>query len=117
MHGDAGALVSIGLLRNISYADMETCIQRQWSTGRLTVHLVITTKEPSVVLLRYSCTHCLLGAIFKKGESHSSCGQKNVSDFLCAANPTVQIQGWCRHVPPTLQPVRLDYFMQHVVLG
>ncbi len=33
MAGDAGALVSIGLLRSIPFADMEECILKQWSTG------------------------------------------------------------------------------------
>ncbi len=31
--GDTGALVSIGLLRNISFAAMEECILKQWNSG------------------------------------------------------------------------------------
>ncbi|CAK0783338.1 hypothetical protein CVIRNUC_006537 [Coccomyxa viridis] len=31
--GDGGALLSIGLLQNISFVDIEKCIARQWSTG------------------------------------------------------------------------------------
>ena len=50
MAGDAGALVSIGLLRSIPFADMEECILKQWSTGG---HLS----------LLYICTsHCILFA-------------------------------------------------------
>lgn len=42
MHGDAGALVSIGLLRSVSFAEMEACTLRQWTTGALNLDLLFT---------------------------------------------------------------------------
>ena len=41
MAGDAGALVSIGLLRSVPFADMEECILKQWSTGGHLIQLYI----------------------------------------------------------------------------
>ena len=32
--GDSGAMVSIGLLRSIAFADLEECILKQWNSGR-----------------------------------------------------------------------------------
>ena len=61
MHGDAGALVSIGLLRNVSYADMEACIQRQWTTGRLTAPLTRTTEDHCEFLA--AAVHRLCGGL------------------------------------------------------
>lgn len=37
--GDGGALLSIGLLQNISFVDIEKCIARQWSTGGASQHI------------------------------------------------------------------------------
>ena len=33
MHGGAGALISVGLLKQVRFEDMESCVLRQHDTG------------------------------------------------------------------------------------
>jgi len=33
MHGGAGALISVGLLRGVDWDAMERCVNHQWSSG------------------------------------------------------------------------------------
>ena len=55
MAGDAGALVSIGLLRSVPFADMEECILKQWSTGGHLMQLSICA-VPTAYSLRMQWT-------------------------------------------------------------
>ena len=34
MHGGAGALISIGMLKAVDFDEMEDCVLREWSTGK-----------------------------------------------------------------------------------
>ena len=34
MHGGAGGILSIGLLRNVSFQDFEDCVTTTYSTGK-----------------------------------------------------------------------------------
>ena len=68
--GDGGALLSIGLLQNISFVDIEECIAGQWSTGEPLSTSASFTCKTAVILtsdahMRQSCnsTPCVACAI------------------------------------------------------
>lgn len=50
MHGGAGALISIGMLKAVDFDEMEDCVLREWSTGKSFLLVLHKSGMPSIAL-------------------------------------------------------------------